>query len=120
MLREDLSQLERAVETARKQKNIRAANRLIEYLERSRIFSLFGGGDQMGDPINEGIDESFDSFPVPKFLEQILFGEEDGMDDEIAKPKPRTDRKRTLRDPFTLDIFDDGPLWTARCGGIRQ
>ncbi len=110
LLPQDVSQLERAIDMAGKQKNMRVVNRLIEYLERSRLFSFFGGGDPMDDEINEGINPSFDSLPAPEFLDEILFGEEDGMDDEITKPKPRTGRARTLRDPFTLDIFDDGPF----------
>jgi len=103
LLLPDINRLEWALETAKEQKNIRVSNRLIEYLEQGLDYSVLGCPNQ----INEGIDESFDSFPPPEISNEMLFDDGDDTDVEVAKPKPRSNRNRTLRDPFTVDMFDD-------------
>ena len=107
LLPPDIKQLKWAIETAKKQKNIRVSHQLIEYLECGLDFSFFGRFEQIEDKINQGIDEPIDSFPPPELPGEILFGDGDKKDEEIVMPQPRANRKRTVRDPFTIDMFDD-------------
>ena len=107
LLPKDIAQLKWAIETAQTQKNFSVANRLIEYLENGLEFSFFGQSGQIEDKINEDTDEPCDSFPPLEFPGEILLDYGDEKDDEITMPKPRAGRKKTVRDPFTIDIFDD-------------
>ncbi|MGH8550679.1 MAG: tetratricopeptide repeat protein [Methylococcales bacterium] len=103
----DSDRLEAAIDKAHEQKNIRVANRMIDYFESGVFQRDFAKGSPLPAKLHDVIEQFVNDNPdLAKKLKQ-MFGDEDHIGGEVPVRPRKPRRKSSASEPFNLDIFDD-------------